>query len=221
MNYEKIIVQGIDTQMKEFFKNIEERYKISKEELMDMWKGKTETVVQKTTQAPKDNKKSNYQKFFSIQRNLIMEEQPGISFGDISKQVSVLWKKMSADEKNRYTDVKPITDVSPDIQQIPQTQAPAKKTKSSIVASKTVITQKNDSNTIQIIHRDATTIPRRSDLEIHQEDKENDDDEENNDEEDFFFEEDDHNESYDGTIDDDDDMNDPNDTELFDDQDQE
>lgn len=208
MNYEKNIVQGIDIQMKEFFKNIEEKYKVSKEELMDMWKGKTETT-QKATPAPKDNKKSNYQKFFSIQRNIIMEQQPGLSFGEISKQVSVLWKQMSVEEKNRYTDINPIP-----LEKIKVSQTPIRKTKSSPPSK-----GKNDdsSNTIQIIHRDAAATPRRSDLEIHQEDKdkENDDDEEN-DEEDFFFEQDDQNESYDdNTIDDDDDSND---AELFDDQ---
>jgi len=49
-----------------------------------------------------ESKKSNYQVFFSAQRNKIMKTEPTLSFGEVSKKVSLMWKELKPEEKSKY-----------------------------------------------------------------------------------------------------------------------
>ena len=99
--------------LKSFFTQVEREYNLPKEALWKKWKGedKSSTAVV----MPKKetiNKKSDYQTFFSIQRNKMVKENPNITFGEISKQVSHMWKKLTREEKVQYTanNTTPITE---------------------------------------------------------------------------------------------------------------
>lgn len=83
----------LDEQLKDFFSSIENDYNLPKNTLWKRWEG-----------LPKKDKKSEYQNFFSIQRNKMVKENPNITFGEISKQVSLMWKNLSIQEKQQYTN---------------------------------------------------------------------------------------------------------------------
>lgn len=87
----------LDEHLREFFASVEAEHNLPKDALWKKWKEEDKPVK-------KDNKKSEYQVFFSIQRNKMIEEDPNISFGEISKKVSVMWKKLTPKEKQRYAD---------------------------------------------------------------------------------------------------------------------
>lgn len=81
----------LDEQLKDFFSSIESDYHLPKNTLWKRWEG-----------VAKKEKKSEYQNFFSIQRNKMVKDNPNITFGEISKQVSVMWKSLSTQEKQQY-----------------------------------------------------------------------------------------------------------------------
>lgn len=95
----------VDEELKSFFETIEKKYKIPTGSLWTDWNGEKQVIVTTNAVLPeekKDLKKSNYQVFFSIQRNKIMKENPDISFGEISKKVSAMWKQIPQEEKKCY-----------------------------------------------------------------------------------------------------------------------
>lgn len=95
----------VDEELKVFFDKMEKKYRIPTGSLWNEWEDTetaTTTVVAAAEESKKDNKKSNYQVFFSIQRNKIMKENPNMTFGEISKKVSAMWKQVPAEEKKRY-----------------------------------------------------------------------------------------------------------------------
>lgn len=87
----------LDQNLREFFSVIETEYKLPKDILWKKWKDDEKTV--------KKDKKSDYQVFFSIQRNKMVKENPNITFGEISKQVSIMWKNLSSEEKLYYSNL--------------------------------------------------------------------------------------------------------------------
>lgn len=87
----------LDQHLREFFSTIETEYKLPKDVLWKKWKDDDKSV--------KKDKKSDYQVFFSIQRNKMVKENPNITFGEISKQVSIMWKNLSMEEKLYYTNI--------------------------------------------------------------------------------------------------------------------
>lgn len=89
----------LDEYLKEFFSIVETEYSLPKDILWKKWK-EDEKFVKKDNNH--NNKKSEYQVFFSIQRNKMVKENPNITFGEISKQVSILWKKLNPQEKLQY-----------------------------------------------------------------------------------------------------------------------
>lgn len=108
----KIMTQDM---LKPFFENMEKKYKIPVGTFWKEWTGEKKDIdVPKTpqilstpsspppTKEPKELKKSNYQVFFSIQRNKIMRENPSMTFGEISKKVSSMWKQVPPEEKKTY-----------------------------------------------------------------------------------------------------------------------
>lgn len=97
-----IIMTKMDETMKSFFTSVENEFNLPKDALWKKWNGEKTMVVVKKETTP--NKKSDYQTFFSIQRNKMVEENPNITFGEISKQVSTMWKKLNPDEKLKYSN---------------------------------------------------------------------------------------------------------------------
>ena len=98
----------MDETLKEFFIMIEHEYKIPKNTLWKKWNdgdGSDDDDNKVPIPLKKDTKKSDYQTFFSIQRNRMVKEDPNITFGEISKQVSSMWKKLTPEEKMRYSDI--------------------------------------------------------------------------------------------------------------------
>lgn len=99
--------------LKSFFTQVEREYNLPKEALWKKWKEEDKSAT--AVVVPKKetlNKKSDYQTFFSIQRNKMVKENPNITFGEISKQVSHMWKKLTREEKIQYTakNTTPITE---------------------------------------------------------------------------------------------------------------
>jgi hypothetical protein len=100
--------EAVGNVLKDFFAKVETEYKLPKDALWGRWTGCDENkpittlgiVIPKKDNA---NKKSDYQTFFSIQRNKMVKENPTITFGEISKQVSAIWKTLSPTEKIKFS----------------------------------------------------------------------------------------------------------------------
>jgi hypothetical protein len=103
------IEDAVAETLKTFFTQVEREYNLPKDALWRKWKEEDKPTGNGITShvvAPKKepiNKKSDYQTFFSIQRNKMVKENPNITFGEISKQVSHMWKKLTREEKVQYT----------------------------------------------------------------------------------------------------------------------
>jgi len=70
-------------------------------------KPSTATVVvaaQPTNKVAGVKKKTNYQVFFSMMHPIIKQNEPSISFREISKVVSQKWHELSPDQKAAYVD---------------------------------------------------------------------------------------------------------------------
>jgi len=110
-----------DQLLREFFDEIETEYSIPKGQVWKKWSTTDEKIVPiennrsnnttttsitttTTKKAAKDGKKSRYQVFFSIQRALLMKKNPSMTFGDISRKVSEMWKLVPPAEKLQYTE---------------------------------------------------------------------------------------------------------------------
>ena len=119
--YRTHFLEAMDGEMKKFFEEIEIKFRMEKGCLWKEWTcgGLTKKVQfdlpvtpQATVVSPpplvveeksgKELKKSNYQVYFSIQRNKLMKENPNMTFGEISKMVSSMWKQVSPEEKKTY-----------------------------------------------------------------------------------------------------------------------
>jgi len=108
------IEEAMDENLKIFFKTIEHEYKMPKDTLWNKWKGGEKTfVVNDVVKKEGINKKSDYQIFFSIQRNRMVKENPNITFGEISKQVSSMWKKLGSSEKLKYSSTNAVKNTPP------------------------------------------------------------------------------------------------------------
>lgn len=109
-----LLENSLNQELRSFLNNIEMEYKLPTDELWKRWscttfslpqdKSKTVSLIQEDTKKSKEtsNKKSNYQVFFSQQYNEIMKKQPDISFGEVSKRVSAIWKSLPKEEKVKY-----------------------------------------------------------------------------------------------------------------------
>jgi len=58
-------------------------------------------------------KKSMYQNFFTQKCSELKEQNPGMSFGDISTHVSTLWNNMTKDDQKQYATAPTTTEVPP------------------------------------------------------------------------------------------------------------
>lgn len=97
--------------LKQFFTRVECEYSLPKDALWKKWKGEEKSIPIKETTTT--SKKSDYQAFFSVQRNRMVKENPNITFGEISKQVSHMWKKLSPEEKAQHTHTTASASASP------------------------------------------------------------------------------------------------------------
>lgn len=158
----------IEERLKDFFHKMENIHKIPDGEIFRAWSELSTDSGDK----PKE-KKSNYQVFFSIQRGLIMKQSSDISFGEISKRVSAMWKQMPAEEKSKYT-----------IENYP----PPQKIQEVVVIKKPkeIKPPPRKEEGVRIIHSDASVVGR-SKVELTVEEEDDDD----KDEEDFYFNEED------------------------------
>lgn len=114
--------EELDVELVSFFKELETSHKIPAGTIWKKWSARS--ACEKKAVAPqifieaapsvvvedkkrKDNsaKKSNYQVFFSIKRSDIMKSTPNASFGEISKQVSAMWKSLPNEEKQKYVSI--------------------------------------------------------------------------------------------------------------------
>ena len=136
-----------DQLLREFFDEIETEYSIPKGQVWKKWSttdekipiennssnNTTTTSITTTTtkKAAKDGKKSRYQVFFSIQRALLMKKNPSMTFGDISRKVSEMWKLVPPAEKLQYTETTTTTPADIVIAVAPLTMIPATKQSSS------------------------------------------------------------------------------------------
>jgi hypothetical protein len=179
----------MDTHMRTFFDKMESQFAIPQGTLWEKW-SETNNINNPSNEKPKDVKKSNYQVFFSIQRNIITSANSGISFGDVSKQVSSMWKQMTPEEKAKYatdTSTTTTTDKKPSSRKKKVTMtAPAKPIEV-------------DTGSVEIVHTGKKS--GRSKLELTA------DEEKEEDEEDFFFQED-HSRSDEEDVEEDDDEED-------------
>lgn len=184
------LLNTIDNCLFQFFTQIEKEFHLPENILRQRWMGEQSVPAPEKKKASSSLKKSNYQNFFSIQRKHIMQKDSTLSFGDISKMISAMWKILPAEEKLMYSE-----------------DRIAEKTNES--AKKTDM----EDESVQIIHtQKKKTKTGRSKLELSIEETEKDKDE---DEDDFYFQDD----MEDGSIldaDDDGEMEDDDD-ELYDD----
>lgn len=103
---EKEIGIVVQKYIDEFHQEIVKRNKkLNMEEVQQIWKkvsGTTSKSVGEIMLNQPKKKKSAYQNFFAEIRKKITEENPGIKFGEISKEVSKKWKDLSIEEKKQF-----------------------------------------------------------------------------------------------------------------------
>jgi hypothetical protein len=183
-----------------FFTQVEREFNLPKDVLWKKWKGE-----EKSQPPPKKEgcvKKSDYQTFFSVQRNQMVKQNPNITFGEISKQVSHMWKKLSAEEKSQYSLTVPISPPTPqntlenvrkEYMKLPTADlknlckekgitVPKSRKKDEFITA-LVEWEETKQNSALLFKSDETMTKGRSKLELSAEDK---DDEE----EDFYFHDD-------------------------------
>lgn len=89
----------LDMKMNKFFDQAAKQFSIDKEKLILLW---NEQTVNEEKGGLGRTKKSFYQIFFSIKRIELKEKDPGLNFGELSKQISKLWNSMSKQEQNEW-----------------------------------------------------------------------------------------------------------------------
>lgn len=105
-----IIQNTIAQYFEEFAGKVSEKHDISREDLEALWretlKGKLKISARRRQAGSGSNKKpSAYINFCKQHRNLIKEETPGLTFGEVAKALGERWKSLGADEKVKYADV--------------------------------------------------------------------------------------------------------------------
>lgn len=173
------LIHMIDEQMRSFFSTVEPQLNLAPGTLWQKWEENQKAVVPDKT---KGAKKSNYQVFFSMQRDLIIKKQADITFGDISKQVSTMWKNMTTEEKAKYAceeSSSPVSTTTTATVTITTAKKPATAAKK---PQKTTVVDAGDSSSVHIVQ--AAKKSARSKLELTVEEEKEEDVEE-----DFFFQE--------------------------------
>ena len=90
----------VDAAVEEFCRRLAEQHSdLQVEEMMTLWK-ETAKAPKKSSDKPK--KRTAYMNFSQVMRAELKEKNPNITFGEISTQISSLWKNMSVEEKAKY-----------------------------------------------------------------------------------------------------------------------
>lgn len=97
MSLIKKISKSIDASIDDFCSTIATKFDLDKEELVKLWHENSGSKNSKTVK-----KRSAYVNYSAHIRSVILEENPEISFGEISKETSKRWKLLSDEEKEQY-----------------------------------------------------------------------------------------------------------------------
>jgi hypothetical protein len=97
----KKITKDVDSAVQEFCKTMADKYGICAEEAFTQWKASQ----QKATAAAGPKKRSPFVTFSMSIRAAILEENPGFSFGDVSRESGRRWKLLSDEEKKAFAPV--------------------------------------------------------------------------------------------------------------------
>ena len=109
MSLFKKIAKSIDTSVADFCDAIAARFDIDKTELLEMW-----TKTNGGSGLKKTKKRSAYVSFSVQIRPMVIQENPDLKFGEISKEISARWKALSAEEKAKYASMEEKAAVSPE-----------------------------------------------------------------------------------------------------------
>jgi len=102
MSLTKAIQKAIEKNIDKFVDEIENKFGVSKTELMDLW---MDISKMKNKTKNKNKKLSPWLQFCKDQRIIIKKNNPEMSFGDISKMIGVKWSDMTKDEKKNYNKI--------------------------------------------------------------------------------------------------------------------
>lgn len=108
MSLFKKIAKSIDASVADFCDTIATRFDIDKTELLEMW-----TKTNGGSGAKKTKKRSAYVSFSVQIRPVVIQENPDLKFGEISKEISARWKALSVEEKAKYASMEEKAAVSP------------------------------------------------------------------------------------------------------------
>lgn len=100
MSLLKKITKSIDASVADFCEAVAVRFDIDKTELLEMW-----TKTNGGSGAKKTKKRSAYVSFSVQIRPVVIQENPDLKFGDISREISARWKNLSAEEKAKYASM--------------------------------------------------------------------------------------------------------------------
>eukprot|EP00734_Pompholyxophrys_sp_LG126_P000047 Pompholyxophrys_sp_v1_NODE_2_length_20472_cov_5.132586.p12 type:complete len:243 gc:universal NODE_2_length_20472_cov_5.132586:4756-5484(+) len=102
MSLPKTIQKAIEKNIDKFVAEIESKFGVSKKDLMEIW-----VDVSKMKIKNKNKKLSPWLQFCKDQRIIIKQNNPTVSFGEISKMIGEKWSTMTKEEKTSYNK-KPI-----------------------------------------------------------------------------------------------------------------
>uniref|UniRef100_A0A6C0K3D8 HMG box domain-containing protein n=1 Tax=viral metagenome TaxID=1070528 RepID=A0A6C0K3D8_9ZZZZ len=117
----KKITKDVDSAVQEFCKTMADKYGICAEEAFTQWKASQ----QKATAAAGPKKRSPFVTFSMSIRATILEENPGFSFGDVSRETGRRWKLLSDEEKKAFTPAPVVMDAAEEQENEDNTEAPA------------------------------------------------------------------------------------------------
>lgn len=103
MSLPKTIHKAIEKNIDKFVSEIESKFGVSKKDLMEIWEGVSKMKIKN-----KNKKLSPWLQFCKDQRIIIKQNNPTVSFGEISKMIGEKWSTMTKEEKTSY-NIKTIT----------------------------------------------------------------------------------------------------------------
>ena len=98
MSLIKKINKSIEASVADFCSAIASKYELDKDELVQLWQ---ESVSKKNKTV---KKRSAYVNYSTKIRSSIIESNPDITFGEISKEISKRWKELSDAEKEKFKE---------------------------------------------------------------------------------------------------------------------
>lgn len=100
----KLIYKSIEDVIEKYIDLISNQYQLNKKDLLEKWNNLNDGKINvKENNDNQPNKKTGYQIFFSLKRNELKNNNPQMTYNEITKEISNLWNKLSAQEKNQYS----------------------------------------------------------------------------------------------------------------------